>query len=468
MKKFIYLFSIFLVTTSIYSQDNNEAELRKELKEIRQTSEKKGLELKTLRKKAFSRWYSFSANSSSSDISYINSKIIELQSVIDYALSFKSSHDQTCKEFDLIDVEYDRIMVELFGDKRGVSDSCKNYYKTLEVLNSKLADLKNQKKRLSSSNSSTAPYSTTNTSSNSTSNITNENKISITSRYNNNSPYSNSNTNNTPGQSSSDFKKNDTQTAYQNQKREYERQQKERYENEKRQRQLNEERYRREKEAYEQIGTEIGNAINGIIGSFKNKKRRKYTTTFDLQTELKKVEEARDKFDEAASRFKNEISEIIQSRKDFFATSETITPTHTIKADANKPIYFLVAYTKKAYDRKVEKIDYEYMSQIVIEYDMKATVYFSPIFIVYPTSSGTYPFVKEVFADIIEKTPIFEEAQDIHYYNWFSSEEELLKQLKSEANKIEDQHNFKKAVISTDPIYIDFNQPSQKTKSYWD
>ena len=152
MKYFIFLFTFFSITTISYSQENNETELRKKLKENQQSWDSKKTELKTIKGKAFSRWYGFSANSSSSDISYLNSKINELQSIIDYALSFKSSQDQTCREWNRIDEEGDKIRNKLFGDNIYSNDYCDDYYETLDVMNSKLADLKNKKNRLSSNN----------------------------------------------------------------------------------------------------------------------------------------------------------------------------------------------------------------------------------------------------------------------------------------------------------------------------
>lgn len=187
MKYSAFLFTIFLFSTISYSQDRNESELRKQLKENRQAWDLKKLELNTIKDKAFSKWYSFSANSSSEDASYLNSKINKLQAIIDYALSFKSSQDQTCKEWNRIDEEGDKIKNKLFGDKMYSNDYCTNYYETLDVLNSKLTDLKNQKNRLVSDNSNSD--STSNSFSNNTisSNANDEETNNIASNNSNTS-----------------------------------------------------------------------------------------------------------------------------------------------------------------------------------------------------------------------------------------------------------------------------------------
>ncbi|MCG9970787.1 hypothetical protein [Christiangramia crocea] len=155
---------------------------------------------------------------------------------------------------------------------------------------------------------------------------------------------------------------------------------------------------------------------------------------------------------------------IIRSRENFLNSDISYTKTYDKFAKNGEPIYLFFTETNKNYNSYKENVSFPNTMEITIE--DKVELRFSPIIAIYPNSSGEYPYLKDLFAQL--ETEYFKKSTS-HYklYNWRGTLPEIQKLYSAVSEKALKSNFIPK--IPSGELLVEFNksQNSESDDAYW-
>lgn len=158
----------------------------------------------------------------------------------------------------------------------------------------------------------------------------------------------------------------------------------------------------------------------------------------EIEEEKRRIlEEQKREFNLLVQESRNLKVEVINKRKRFLNEDVNHTPTYDVFAEDKSPIYIFYVQTNKDYDYYRENITFPDVIQVHITEN--ATLHFSPILAVYPNSSGEYPFIKEMHAEV-KNQHIDSEKGKYKIYNWSKNLEDIQLVYNEEANSARAAH----------------------------
>ncbi|TBW25886.1 hypothetical protein [Gramella sp. KN1008] len=155
---------------------------------------------------------------------------------------------------------------------------------------------------------------------------------------------------------------------------------------------------------------------------------------------------------------------IVQSRENFLNAEISYTKTYDKFAKNGEPIYLFYTETSKNYNSYKENVIFPNTMEITIR--EKSELRFSPVIVVYPNSSGEYPYLKDLFSEL--KAEYFKKS-DSNYkiYNWRKTLPEIQKLYSAISEKALKSNFIPK--IPSGELLVEFNksQSSETDNAYW-